>query len=139
VTSPAQPELSESGNDAFPYLQKLTEPERKKVPYPSGGVRCGCSGTATLKAPAGLANEQAVRVLDEKLVAGFKAVVLEASSAKDLVRWLVDNGYAYSAEVEAWARPYVEAGWKITALKVAKSEDDKRAKGVTASALRMSF
>jgi hypothetical protein len=137
VPSPAQPELSESGNDAFPYLQKLTEPEKKKVPYPSGNVGCGCSGS-TVKAP-GLANEQAVRVLDEKLVAGFKAVVLEASSAKELVRWLVDNGYAYSTEVEAWARPYVEAGWKITALKVAKAEDDKRAKGVTASALRLSF
>jgi hypothetical protein len=136
VPSPAQPELSESGNDAFPYLQKLTEPEKKKVPYPSGNVGCGCSG---VKAPAGLANQESVRVLDEKLVAGFKATVLEASSAKALVRWLVDNGYAFSAEVEAWAKPYVEAGWKITALKVAKAEDEKRAKGVTASALRMSF
>jgi hypothetical protein len=134
VPSPSQPELSESGNDAFPYLQKLTEPEKKKVPYPSGGVRCGCIAAPGLKAPA-----NAVRVLDEKLVAGFKATVLEASSAKDLVRWLVDNGYAYSAEVEAWARPYVEAGWKITALKVAKPEDGKTDKGVAASALRMSF
>jgi hypothetical protein len=138
VPTPAQPELSESGNDAFPYLQKLTEPEKKKVPRPSGGVACGCSG-AKMAAPDGLANEQVVRVLDEKLVAGFKAVVLEASSAKALVRWLVDNGYAYSAEVEAWARPYVEAGWKITALKVAKPEDGKDSKGVTASALRISF
>jgi hypothetical protein len=134
VPSPAQPELSESGNDAFPYLQNLTEPERKKVPRPSGGVGCGCAGITTLEAPAGM-----VRVLDEKLVAGFKAVVLEASSAKDLVRWLVDNGYAFSPEVEAWARPYVEAGWKITALKVAKPEDGKTDKGVAASALRMSF
>jgi hypothetical protein len=135
VPSPAQPELSESGNGAFPYLQRLTEPEKKKAPYPSGNVGCGCGG---VKSP-GAANEQAVRVLDEKLVAGFKAVVLEASSAKALVRWLVDNGYAYSAEVEAWARPYVEAGWKITALKVAKAEDGKANKGVAASALRLSF
>src|SRR4051794_25976423 len=27
VPSPSQPELSESGNEVFPYLQKLTEPE----------------------------------------------------------------------------------------------------------------
>jgi hypothetical protein len=128
--------LSESGNDAFPYLQKLTEPEKMKAPRPSGGVGCGCAG---VMAPGAATEKQAVRVLDEKLVAGFKAVVLEASSAKDLVRWLVDNGYAYSTEVEAWARPYVEAGWKITALKVAKTEEDKRPKGVSTSALRMSF
>jgi hypothetical protein len=136
VPTPAQPELSESGNDAFPYLQKLTEPEKKKVPRPSIGVGCGCSGA---KAPAGLANQETVRVLDEKLVAGFKAVVLEASSAKALVRWLGDNGYAFSPEVEAWAKPYVEAGWKITALKVAKPEDGKTDKSVSASALRLSF
>jgi hypothetical protein len=136
VPSPAQPELSESGNDAFPYLQRLTEPERKKVPRPSGGIGCGCS------AAPGLSNARVaaeVRVLDEKLVAGFKATVLEASSAKALVRWLADNGYAFSPEAEAWARPYVEAGWNFTALKVAKPEDGKTNKGVAASALRMSF
>src|SRR5262245_64412453 len=32
VPSPSQPELDESGNDAFPYLLKLTEPEIKNVP-----------------------------------------------------------------------------------------------------------
>src|SRR5439155_25274158 len=37
VPSPAQPELSESGNDAFPYLQKLTEPEVITKRAPSDG------------------------------------------------------------------------------------------------------
>src|SRR5215813_1786031 len=32
VPSPSQPELSESGNEAFPFLLKLTEPETKKLP-----------------------------------------------------------------------------------------------------------
>src|SRR5262245_33477025 len=31
VPTPARPELDESGNDAFPYFLKLTEPERRKV------------------------------------------------------------------------------------------------------------
>src|SRR5207244_7656509 len=44
----------------------------------------------------------AVNVLQEKLVAGFRAVVLEAESANALVDWLKDHGYAYSPEVEAW-------------------------------------
>src|SRR5713101_4310128 len=31
VPSPSQPELEESGNEAFPFLLKLTEPEIKNV------------------------------------------------------------------------------------------------------------
>ena len=52
-------------------------------------------------------------------------------SADALVGWLKDNGYAFSPEVEAWAKPYVEAGWKITALKVAKAEgrQDRQERG----------
>jgi hypothetical protein len=135
VPTPAQPELAESGNDAFPYLQKLTEPEHVKQPRPSGGMGCGCSslpypGEAKLAAP--------VRVLDEKEVAGFQATVLEADSADALVAWLKDHGYAFSPEVQAWAKPYVEQGWKITALKVAKGKENKDQR-VAASSLRLSF
>ncbi len=134
VPSPSQPELDESGNDAFPFLQKLTEPEIKRMPRPKDGVSCGCGGkSAPLAAPAG------VVVLDEKLVAGFHAVVLEARSADALVKWLKEHGYAYSPEIEAWAKPYVEQGWKITALKVAKAKDDQDSESVTAAALRISF
>ena len=136
VPSPTQPELDESGNDAFPYLQKLTEPEIKRMPRPSGGVGCGCGGGSKLMtkgAPAG------VIVLDEKLVAGFNAVVLEASSADALAKWLKEHGYAYPPEIEAWAKPYVEQGWKITALKVARAKGEQDSASVTAAALRISF
>src|SRR5438132_14352848 len=34
VPTPNQPELEESGNEAFPYLFKLTEPAIKQVPRP---------------------------------------------------------------------------------------------------------
>jgi hypothetical protein len=141
VPSPTQPELAESGNEAFPYLLKMTEPEKKKVQRPRGGMSCGCGITEKTAAPgvANLAEAQAVKVLEEKMVAGFQAVVLEATSANALIGWLKDHGYAYSPEVEAWAKPYVEAGWKITALKVAKENDGKEKKVVAASSLRMSF
>ena len=56
-----------------------------------------------------------------------------------LVQWLKDHGYAFSPEIEAWARPYVERGWKITALKIAKEKDGKNSRDVAASSLRMSF
>jgi hypothetical protein len=132
VPTPSKPELEESDNAAFPYLQKLTEPERIAVERPSG---IGCAGAAPLADSA----STGVTVLDEKLVAGFKAVVLESTSAGALSTWLKDHDYVYSPAVEVWAKPYIEANWKITALKVAKDKDDKQNKRVDASALRMSF
>jgi hypothetical protein len=136
IPTPNLPALDESGNEAFPYLLKLTEPEHRRVPRPRGHVGCGC-GEAP---PAGIAaNAGAVTVLAEKLVAGFHAVVLEAKSASSLVGWLKEHGYVFSPEVEAWAKPYVEGGWKITALKVAKPKGGKEDKTVAASALRLSF
>ena len=136
VPTPTQPELNESGDAAFPFLKKLTEPETQRVPRPSGGMHCACGDGP----PAtGRSNMAAVVVLEEKLVAGFKAVVLEADSSTALVNWLNDHGYAFSPEVEAWAKPYVDAGWKITALKVAKGDDATADKSVAASALRLTF
>ncbi len=136
VPTPSQPELSESGDSAFPVLQKLTEPEVKRMPRPSAPVACGCvMAPPAGRSPGGLS----VRVLQEKDVAGFKAVVLEADSADELVKWLKENGYAFSPEVQAWAKPYVEGGWKFTALKVAKPKEGEENKGVTAAALRISF
>jgi hypothetical protein len=139
IPSPSKPELAESGNEAFPTLQKLTEPEVIVRERPHGGG-CGCDdkkGTAKPGSAAGF--KQDVTVLDRKLVAGFDAAVLEATSTQALVDWLKDHGYAYSPEIAAWAKPYVEGGWKVTALKVAKKADDKADKTVAASALRLSF
>jgi hypothetical protein len=134
VPSPSKPELAESGNEAFPILQKLTEPEVVTQKRPAGGVGCGCA--AQRMAPMAAAPDM-VQVLDRKLVAGFDAAVLEATSAKALTDWLKEHGYAYSPEIAAWAEPYIKDRWKITALKVARGTD--KDKTVAASALRMSF
>ncbi len=136
VPTPTQPALEESGNDAFAVLRKLTEPETIKMSRPSGGIGCGCSSSPGLNSVKFAAP---VNVLEEKKVAGFHAVVLETNSAAALVAWLKENGYSFSPEVEAWAKPYVEAGWKITALKVAKSPETREKRDVAASALRLSF
>lgn len=136
IPSPTQPELEEAGNEAFPYLAKLTAPEviRRPLPRDTG---CGCGlNSANV---AGAAPENRVTVLAEKQVAGFNAVVLEAKSADALVTWLKDHGYAYSPQIEAWAKPYVEQGWKITALKVAGDAKEPGKGIVNAAALRMSF
>jgi hypothetical protein len=141
IPSPAIPDLEESGNAAFPYLFDLTKPEVITQPRPSGGG-CGCSANLApgSKAEPGLAGgEPAVVVHLDKQVANFHARVLEAKSAQALVGWLKEHGYAFSPEVEAWARPYVEEGWMITALQVAKDPDGKAKPNVSAAALRMSF
>jgi len=80
-----------------------------------------------------------VKILDQKLVAGYKATILEASSAVALTDWLKQNDYAFSPEVKAWAEPYVAKGWKFTALKIAKPEDGKTSISADAPALRISF
>lgn len=142
IPSPTEPELDESGNDAFPFLQRLTAPEVVKKRRPDPG--CGCGNKS---APLENVRTERVIVLQKKQVAGFHAVVLEASSADALVKWLKDHGYAYSPQIEAWAKPYVEQGWKITALKVADAENKSAAnhsapgphRSVQAAALRMSF
>jgi hypothetical protein len=137
VPSPNEPELEESGGDAFPYLLKLTEPEVIKRVRP---FSIGCSATVaepSLGLPGGV-DKPAVQVLQEKEVAGFNAVVLEAKSSAALLTWLKEHGYAFSPEVEAWARPYIEGGWKFTALKIARKSNGAQ-KAVAAAALRISF
>ncbi|MGE0605963.1 MAG: DUF2330 domain-containing protein [Pirellulales bacterium] len=136
VPSPSQPELEESGNAAFPFLAAITAPEVRLVSRPRQGLGCGCGSAPPLAAPT---TKEAVRVLEEKQVAGFAAVVLESDSTTALVDWLRENGYAFSPEVEAWAKPYVEQNWKFTALKVAKDESQAENRQVAAAALRISF
>src|SRR5262245_33709253 len=94
IPSPSKPALAESGNDAFPYLQKITEPEVVEQKRPAGGSGCGC-GAFKMAAPmAQVADKAEVRVLEEKMVAGFNAKVLEADTTDVLVQWLKENGYA---------------------------------------------
>jgi len=137
VPSPSRPELDESGNEAFPFLAQLTAPEVRSIAQPRQGMGCGCS--AQPPSAAGTTTAEPVRVLDEKQVAGFDAVVLEADSAAALVEWLRENGFAFSPEVEAWAMPYIAQGWKMTALKVTKDESEQESQRVAAAALRISF
>src|SRR5437764_15408280 len=48
IPSPSRPELAESGNEAFPTLQKLTEPEVVEKKRPTGsGCSCGDDKKAT--------------------------------------------------------------------------------------------
>lgn len=127
VPTPSRPQLSESGNEAFPHLAQITRPKHK----PSVGFGCSVANTGYAAPTA------AVTVIERKEVAGFDAVVLSASSASALTAWLKTNGYHFSPEVEAWAAPYVRDGWMLTALRVAKRSRTEST--VRADALRITF
>jgi hypothetical protein len=133
VPTPTQPDLEECSDAAFDYLRKLTAPEIKHQWHlPRVGIGCGMDA-----APGSTLSS--VQVLEEKEVAGYQAAVLKAGVAGDLVSWLKDNGFAYSPAMEAWAKPYIEQGWKFTALKLAKSKLGKNDKALTAGTLRITF
>jgi hypothetical protein len=138
VPTPTQPELEESGDAAFGLLGKLTAPEVHRVWQPRCPFACGMVASVPPASLEGGAHSF-VNVLQEKLVAGFNAVVLESNSSDALVGWLQEHGYTYSPELAVWAKPYLDAGWKITALKVAKDAAAKDKPSVAASALRLSF
>jgi hypothetical protein len=131
IPTPSQPQLSESGDSAFALLDQITERPivNKPTPWTMPG---GCA-----MAPRDEAAE--VRVLEEKRVAGFDAVVLEADTSGVLKTWLTDHGYAFSPQVQAWAEPYIAAGWKFTAMKIAKDPATGKSETLAASALRLSF
>jgi hypothetical protein len=136
VPTPTQPELEESGDAAFTKLQKITAPEVQRVWQPHNPFACGSVVTLS---DAHCGGPPAVRVLEEKRVAGINAAVLETNSSTALVDWLKEHEYAYTPEIASWAEPYVEDGWKITALKVAKDPANRESKDVSAAALRISF
>lgn len=115
VPTPGKPELAEADDALFERLGDII----------AGGMRAGKAGAAA--APA-------VTVLEQKVVAGYDAAVLEATDANALYEWLKVHGYRSDPELVAWTRPYVERGWKITAFKIAGD-----APRVATRAVRMSF
>ncbi|HUQ75738.1 MAG TPA: DUF2330 domain-containing protein [Burkholderiales bacterium] len=123
VPTPNRPELAEAGNDAFAFLAAIT--------LPFDRAARGKSDEAAK--PAG-PRPAAVTVLEQKVVAGYDAAVLEATDAKALDGWLKQHGYPSSPQLVAWYEPYIAGKWKITAFKISAD-----APKVASSAVRMSF
>jgi hypothetical protein len=40
-----------------------------------------------------------------------------------------EHGHAFSPELKAWTKPYLEKGWKFTALKVSKKRSMRKGGG----------
>lgn len=140
VPTPSQPTLAESSDEAFDTLGKFTEPPvitKTRDASPGCGIGCGADMALKSEVMGGRAAPDAVRVLEQRRVAGHDSAVLEADDAKALNKWLKDHGYASRPELVVWLEPYVKQRWKITAFKIAK--DAEKAPGISTSAIRMTF
>ena len=132
VPTPTVPELAEVPDVVFQELHALTKPKRKvqkKVKLQWG---MWLFGRGELKAVP----RSAVKVLVRKKIAGYNAVVLEATDAKAMADWINKNGYMLNPELQTWLAPYIKMGWKITAFKI---ENKEAAQAPSTSAVRMSF
>ncbi len=114
VPTPEKPEIGEADDVIFARLADIV------VPPQARNLEAAPAGTVT--------------VLEQKVVAGLDATVLEATDANALFDWLKEHGYHADADLLDWTRPYVERGWKITAFKIAAG-----APKVATKAVRMSF
>ncbi|MFN7972713.1 MAG: DUF2330 domain-containing protein [Acidobacteriota bacterium] len=143
VPTPSEPQLDQVRNDLFDRLEMSIQPSHVYgtrfggvmptalvcLPYlmMSGGAKSSYD-RAGARPP--------VRVLQERTVSGYDAVVLEADDAGALAAWLSERGYDNRPTLAAWLAPYVAAAYKITAFKVAKAGPDA---AFATSAVRMSF
>ena len=130
VPTPSKPELADADNWTFRYLARLTEPKVITIPRAKGDGKAVQAASASASASGG----GRVEVIGQASVAGFDAVILEASDAESLDRWLRQHGYVSSPDLMAWYRPYIERKWKITAFKIGGG-----GRSVSTSAVRMSF
>ena len=130
VPTPTKPTLAEASDEAFVYLREITKP---RVITQSRPMRLACSCSAMDKS---VRSAQGVQVLEEKRVAGYDAVILQASDSRALQTWLQQNGYTFPANLVNWVDVYVKAGWKISAFKIAKTGTTDK---VSTAAVRMTF
>jgi hypothetical protein len=146
VPTPAPPELAEAPDAVFDRLREAIQPEvvrRTGVrPVPIALVlspfmffgRGAAMEGAGLPVTAAPQARPPVRVLEEKRVAGYDAVVLQADDAPALLRWLSAHDYDARPELREWLQAYVDQRWTITAFKIAGD-----GAAVSTQAVRMSF
>ena len=143
VPTPSKPELAEASDTSFAQLEEVIRPdvvhEHHTGIKPTVLIAMLFMLTSRSKSEPFEAALAPVRVLEEKRVAGFDAVVLEADDAGALEQWLKDHGYAQRPALAEWLAPYVQKKWKLTAFKVADPTPNSAPQTLGTSAVRMSF
>jgi len=136
VPTPAVPALSEVDDEIFDRLEEKTRHEtvhvtRSETRFASVfEIFLGKKEEAMTSSGAG----EPVSVLSYQKIAGYDAVVLEATDSAALQKWLNDHGYAATPDITEWLDAYVRQQWKITAFKIDATNPSART-----SAVKMSF
>ena len=143
VPTPVEPEIAEADGGVFDALGETSKPKVVDVTRVTPHWSLLGSLLLASKAPLAAATRQtdaapvpkaAVEVVKTARVAGYEAAVLRADDPDLLGTWLADNGYQSRPELVEWSRPYVAAGWMITAFKYVGT-----AEKTDVAAVRMSF
>ncbi len=135
VPTPGKPTLSETDDDTFVRLAKITAPKVVTMKRPSGG---GCFLACGDEKPAATAGKATVEVLEEgKNIAGHDYAILAAKDSQALNDWLQTNNYQNSPALAEWVKPYLDEGWVITAFKFSSTNHDLSSVGT--KAVHMTF
>ena len=128
VPVPANPKLSTVGRNIFTEASFMTQPLVRDA-----NQGCGCddgdiiAGVRNLnvadEAGAVLENSKSgVTIIHEQIVGTFQAVVLRATNAGDLTRWLNENQYRYNPADSSVLSEYVQKEWFFVAMKLDTSQ-----------------
>ena len=142
VPVPTKPTLTEADPAIFDRIEELTRPKLVYTHHVSGiDPMPLVLSLFLLRRQSGASSlASQVHVLDEVTVAGYDAVVLEASSAAALADWLTQHGYAKGPEVLDWVAPYVEKKWLLTAFRIApKNAGSSAAKRIGSGTVDIAF
>jgi hypothetical protein len=134
VPTPTAPTLAEVDDNIFEKLEERTRREvvhvtKKKLDFTPFLLMYGMRHEGMTSGAAAR-----VEVLSSQKVAGYDAVVLAATDAAALQKWLADHGYASTPDLVEWLDAYVQRQWKITAFKIGAAQPAART-----SAVKMSF
>lgn len=110
IPTPGPAEVSEGDRDLFDTLEENIAP---KPVYVEDWWGFGDNGDGA----AG-----GVEVLDVVQLGPVEATTLAASDVRGLNSWLLDHGYAISAETRKLLPHYVNAGWSFVALKLTSDD-----------------
>ncbi len=115
VPTPSRPKLSPSDARLFELLHEATG---SRLRYWFDADRARMHGASGKFVGEGHAIKPTVEVLERREVGGYDVAVLRATVAKDLVDWLVKNGYLVTESIAPVVGDYIKKGWVFTAARI---------------------
>jgi len=118
VPVPSKPiKIEKCSDEIFSALERETAPKfYQTVGKGGGGFGCGCANYSPMQKNAA---ERSSVVVEQTGTAGiFKYVVLSATRADELTKWLNDNKYFVPIGAKRIFDRYVQAGWYFLAMRI---------------------